>query len=271
MAMIGDVLIQHQQRLRDEFMRQGRSAGAHYAALSNEQWQLGVSGTVDAFVQSIVEQSPTIIQQRWITVAQMRAEQGFAVDEMQAAASILRRIMYELLADVYAGRPAEELAALKTVEEALHMCRLGIAQGYERYREQVRKQMEAEVIQGSAPTIPIYQGILVMPLIGHIDNQRAVLILETLLETITQTHARVAILDITGISVIDTHVANYLIQATRAVRLLGADVVLTGMSPTIAQTVVQLGIDLGTIITRADLEAGLHYALGQLGRSIELR
>jgi rsbT co-antagonist protein RsbR len=100
-----------------------------------------------------------------------------------------------------------------------------------------------------------------MPLVGEIDSQRAQQILETLLDGVSQRQADIAIVDITGVSVVDTQVAQAFVRAAQAVSLIGARVVLTGIGPEIAQSLVQLGADMSRIVTRADLQSGIAYAL----------
>jgi anti-anti-sigma factor len=118
----------------------------------------------------------------------------------------------------------------------------------------------------STPVIPITDSILVMPLVGAIDTMRAQQILEAMLEAIVERNARALIIDITGIAVVDTGVAHYLIQAAQAIRLLGAHVILVGISPEVAQTMVGLGISFGEITTRATLQDGFAYAQRQFAR-----
>ncbi len=131
-----------------------------------------------------------------------------------------------------------------------------------------RKRAEATVLAQTAllqelstPVIPLNDQIVVMPLVGSIDSQRAQQVLETLLTSIAEAHAQVAIVDITGVPMVDTQVANALIWAAQAVQLLGAQVVLTGIRPEVAQTVVGLGVELRGITTRSSLHSGLAYAL----------
>jgi rsbT co-antagonist protein RsbR len=112
----------------------------------------------------------------------------------------------------------------------------------------------------STPLIPISDHVVAMPLIGSVDSHRAQQVLETLLQGIAASRARVAILDITGVPVVDTQVANALIQAAQAVKLLGAQVVLTGISPEVAQTLVALRTDMRGIVTRSSLQSGIAYA-----------
>jgi rsbT co-antagonist protein RsbR len=127
------------------------------------------------------------------------------------------------------------------------------------FEETIRVQ-NAVLAELSTPLIPISDQVMVMPLIGAVDSRRAQQVLETLLQGIASSGAQVAILDITGVPVVDTQVANALIHAAQAVKLLGAQVVLTGIRPEVAQTLVGLGADLGGIITRSSLQSGIAYA-----------
>ena len=120
----------------------------------------------------------------------------------------------------------------------------------------IREQAEL-LSELSTPLIPISDGVLVMPLIGTITDRRAQQVMETLLEGIVQYQAETVLLDITGVKTVDTSVANALIQVARAVNLIGAHIVLTGIQPRIAQTLVQLGVSLGNIVTYSTLQAGI--------------
>ncbi|MFL5801548.1 MAG: PAS domain S-box protein [Roseiflexaceae bacterium] len=129
-----------------------------------------------------------------------------------------------------------------------------------RFQEQIIKAQAATLAELSTPLIPISDAVLVMPLIGAIDSQRAQQVLQALLQGIERSRARVAILDITGVPVVDTQVAGTLIAAARGVRLLGAQIVLTGIRPEVAQTLVGLGVDLDEIVACGSLQSGIAYA-----------
>lgn len=128
-------------------------------------------------------------------------------------------------------------------------------------REQMIEVQQDSLRELSTPLIPLSEDVVAMPLIGTIDTHRASQIMETLLEGLARLQASVAILDISGVRVVDTQVANALLRATHAAKLLGAQVILTGMSPEIAQTVVHLGADMSGILTMATLREGLQYAV----------
>jgi anti-anti-sigma regulatory factor len=142
---------------------------------------------------------------------------------------------------------------------------------HHKQEEQERAQLKDDLIHAQAaalaelstPLIPISDDTVVMPLVGTIDTRRAQQVIEGLLIGIVETHAQVAILDITGVPVVDTQVANALLRAAQAVKLLGAQVVLTGIRPEVAQTLVGLGVDLTGIVTRSTLQNGIVFALSR--------
>lgn len=131
------------------------------------------------------------------------------------------------------------------------------------------EQLRTTIRELSTPIIPVYAGILVLPLVGAIDSQRAAEVTERLLEAIAMEQAETVIIDITGVSLIDTSTANHLLMTARAAGLLGSRVVLVGIGPEIAQTIVQLGIELQGLTTLANLQAGIAYALGRLQLGIQ--
>lgn len=148
---------------------------------------------------------------------------------------------------------ARDMSALKQAEEALRQSML---------QEEIIRGQAAALAELSTPLIPISSKIVVMPLIGTMDSRRAQQVIETLLKGIAASGAQTAILDITGVAVVDTQVANALVRAAHAVQLLGAQVVLTGIRPEVAHTLVGLGADLGGIVTRGSLQSGIAYAVG---------
>jgi PAS domain S-box-containing protein len=139
----------------------------------------------------------------------------------------------------------------------------------ERKRAEERATLQArEILEISTPVIQIWDGVLMAPLIGTLDSGRTQKLMEGLLERIVQTNSAVALLDVTGVPTIDTRTAQHLAEMTTAVRLLGAQAVLTGVRPAIAQTLAHLGVDLGEITTRSTLAAGFRVALKLLNLQV---
>ncbi len=144
----------------------------------------------------------------------------------------------------------------------------------EAYEEQARLREEVIAAQRkiigelSTPVIPLLEGILVMPLVGSVDTERARHITEAILEEVSRQRARVMIMDITGVPVVDTAVANALLRTAAATRLLGAETILVGITPAVAQTMIQLGVALEGLTTWADLQSGVEYALRKIGKKV---
>lgn len=149
-------------------------------------------------------------------------------------------------------RQARDLAALRAAESER-----------EALQHELIEAQQAALRELGTPLIPVAEGIVVMPLIGAIDSNRAQQILESLLEGVGSQRANLAIIDITGVKVVDTQVAGALLRAAQAARLLGAEVVLTGISPEVAQTLVQIGADMSALTTRGSLQSGIAYALNR--------
>jgi rsbT co-antagonist protein RsbR len=123
-----------------------------------------------------------------------------------------------------------------------------------------RDQLSNSIRELSSPVIPVLDGVLIMPLIGAIDSERATLLVTALLSAIEQHHAMIVLMDVTGVPLVDTQVARVLLQAADAARLLGAEPILVGIRPELAQTIVGLGLDLSSLKTQADLQSGIRYA-----------
>jgi rsbT co-antagonist protein RsbR len=130
---------------------------------------------------------------------------------------------------------------------------------------------QAAIRELSTPVIRVHHRVLLLPLVGTVDSHRAEQIMETLLLRVVEEQARAVIIDIAGVAVVDTKVADHLLKTTEAVRLLGAETILTGISAQIARTIVQLGVDISTMHTRARLADGIELALGLLGRAITVK
>lgn len=142
------------------------------------------------------------------------------------------------------------------------------AEDARRAAEEVARRQAEEILAISTPVIQIWDGIVAVPLIGTLDSQRTQQVMEQLLSRIVETRSTVALMDITGVPGVDTQTARHLIETVSAVRLLGAQVVLTGIRPAIAQTLVHLGVDLSSVITRSSLAAGLRVALDILNLQV---
>ncbi|EST39722.1 hypothetical protein N566_00290 [Streptomycetaceae bacterium MP113-05] len=138
-------------------------------------------------------------------------------------------------------------------------------------REEIIRRQSRQLLELSTPVVQLWRKVLAVPLIGNLDTARSQVVMENLLEAIQQYEATVAIVDITGVPTVDTSVAQHLMQTVQAVRMMGADCVISGIRPSIAQTIVQLGIDLSDILTRATLADALESAIELTGQAASSR
>ena len=137
-----------------------------------------------------------------------------------------------------------------------------------RVRERAMAEQAKEILEISTPVIQVLEGVVISPLIGTLDSRRTQQLMETLLEKVVESKSSVALIDITGVPTIDTQTAQHLIETISSVKLLGAQAILTGVRPAIAQTLVHLGVELSDVVTRPSLESGLTVAMEMLGLEI---
>ncbi len=139
---------------------------------------------------------------------------------------------------------------------------------YQKTREEIIMRQQEDMLELSTPVVSMADGILALPLIGTLDSARTQVVMESLLERIVATSSAVAIIDITGVPTVDTLVAQHLLKTVAAARLMGADCIISGIRPQIAQTIVHLGVDLGTVSTKATLASAFKLALERTGMAI---
>src|SRR5499426_3738538 len=139
---------------------------------------------------------------------------------------------------------------------------------YQKGREEVISRQQQELLELSTPVVRMWTGVLALPLIGTLDSARTQVVMESLLQQIVQTGAAIAIIDITGVPTVDTLVAQHLLKTVAAARLMGADCIVSGVRPQIAQTIVHLGVELGDVVTKATLADAFRLALRKAGMMI---
>ena len=161
--------------------------------------------------------------------------------------------------------PAALAAELWTTTELLDGLGLYTIDVFAKSREEVIRRQQEEMLELSTPVIKLWEGILALPLIGTLDSARTQVVMESLLEAIVQTNSQVAIIDITGVPTVDTVVAQHLLKTVTAARLMGADCIISGVRPQIAQTIVHLGINLLDVTTKANLADAFLLAIKRAG------
>jgi rsbT co-antagonist protein RsbR len=181
-----------------------------------------------------------------------------------------KEVILNLLNDNFSDNPSLLLAALDLNKSFIEPLAHVSCRSFVEYRENMIREQAKAIDELSTPVIQLWDGILALPLIGTIDSARAKQIMENLLSEIVKSKSSQVVIDITGVPIVDTGVASRLMRTVEASRLLGAECILTGISPIIAQTLVTVGVNLGSIKTRATLKNGLESALKNLNMQVTL-
>lgn len=191
-------------------------------------------------------------------------------DSQQTAGFIfsLKRPMMPLLQAEYADEPAMLADQLWALSELIDELGLHTVRTFQKSREAVIKRQQEELLELSTPVVKLWDGVLALPMIGTLDSQRTQVVMESLLQRIVDTGSEIAIIDITGVPTVDTLVAQHLLKTVTAIRLMGADCIISGVRPQIAQTIVHLGLDLQGIVTKASLADALALALRRSGLTV---
>ena len=201
-------------------------------------------------------------------ISHQRAVKGYTPMENATYVLSLRNVVGPLLAEELEGNAEALVREMNYFTRLLDKMGLVMVENFIRSREEIIRQQRADMLELSTPVIKVWDKILTLPIIGTLDSRRAQMMMEALLQKVVETGSTIAILDITGVRTMDTLVANHLIKTVTAARLMGARCILTGVSPAIAQTMVQLGIDLTQITTRAQMADGIKLALEMIGRTV---
>lgn len=243
---------------RDEAVEAGRSMAAALAAVA-------ATGRPDDIRAPGFE----AVRDQLGRMVASRARMGIDADGIADEVAALREPVTELLRaefpDPYAPEAQECVLALTVLMGTL---RLVVLETTVSAGEEVIARQREQLHEVATPVIKLWDSTVAVPLIGTLDSARSQVVMESLLDAIVAERARYAILDITGVPTVDSLVAQHLMKTVAAARLMGAECIVSGIRPPIAQTIVQLGIDLGTVLTRASLADALAYALSQQGVEI---
>ena len=202
-------------------------------------------------------------------ISRARVTQGFTPTETATFVFSLKEPLFQLLRRevVSADKLADEIW---TATRLLDSLGLYTVECYAKTREELIGRQQQELLELSTPVVELWEGVLALPLIGTLDSARTQIVMESLLERIVESGAEIAIIDITGVPTVDTLVAQHLIKTISAARLMGADCILSGIRPQIAQTIVHLGLELN-VVSKATMADALALALRRTGKAIQDR
>jgi rsbT co-antagonist protein RsbR len=198
-------------------------------------------------------------------LSQSRAAQGASAGDTSNFVMSIKKPLFSGLQRHLAADPKAAFDAAWTASTLVDKLALFTATTYQRSREEVIQRQQQELLELSTPVVKLWEGVLAVPMIGTLDSSRTQLVMESLLTRIVETGSELAIIDITGVPTVDTLVAQHLLKTVTAIRLMGADCIISGIRPQIAQTIVHLGIDLQGITTKATLADALQLAMKKAG------
>jgi rsbT co-antagonist protein RsbR len=255
----------HQDKVVDRWSElmaaglRGRSSAAEVRRELEDLYSLVVRAMSGADEQAAGELTAVLTE-----LSRSRARNGFTPRETALGVFALKDAVYELVADA-ADLAPEYLAFSRMIDD------LGLLtfETYAAAREQIIADQAQAMLELSTPVIRLWDGVIAVPLVGALDSARTQLVMEKLLETLVATGADHAVLDITGVPTVDTEVAQHLFKTVSAARLLGAECIVSGIRPQVAQTMVSLGIEFGDIATKATLADALAHALRRSGQRID--
>jgi rsbT co-antagonist protein RsbR len=198
-------------------------------------------------------------------VSRTRASQGFSARETATFVLSIKQPLFTAVRESLGNDATAMADEMWNTTELIDSLGLYTTEAYLKNREETIRRQQEEMLELSTPVVKLWDGILALPLIGTLDSARTQIVMESLLEAIVQTNSKVAIIDITGVPTVDTVVAQHLLKTVTAARLMGADCIISGVRPQIAQTIVHLGINLLDVTTKATLSDAFAIALQRSG------
>lgn len=278
-ARIGRIVEEHETAIGADWLAQLEALTIRQTGGSQEQLRQHCRLFLAAFAAAMRAGTPQDIEQRaWGEVrgllhdiAAARARAGSTPAETATFVFSLKQPLFARLRGGFAGDVDSLAEASWTVNTLLDKLGLYTIEAFQRTRDQVLSRQQQELLELSTPVIKLWEGVLALPLIGTLDSARTQVVMESLLQKIVETGAMIAIIDITGVPTVDTLVAQHLLKTIAAARLMGADCIISGIRPQIAQTIVHLGVNLEDVTTKATLADAFMIALKKTGSRVTVQ
>jgi rsbT co-antagonist protein RsbR len=276
MSKLPEMINKHHEEIRADWLKQMSTAVRRVDLISNEELEsqsrelMGAiaSGARSGDITNL--DGPAWDQAREIltAISASRAKQGFSTSETATFVLSLKQPIFNLVRREHGTDPTAMFDEIWRSTLLVDKLALVTADAFQASREKFIARQQEELMELSTPVVKLWDGILALPIIGTLDSARTQVVMESLLQAVVQTNSRVAIIDITGVPTVDTLVAQHLLKTITAARLMGADCIISGVRPQIAQTIVHLGIDLAGVITKAKLSDAFALALQRTGQVV---
>lgn len=273
---ISQIIQEHEADIGAEWVAQLEALTLRSNAVSKDQLRRHCQQFLAAFakgsrggeLQNIEHRSWDEVRDLLAEISSARAKGGSTPSETAIFIFSLKQPLFARLNDAFADDPAALANASWTIGTLLDKLGLYTIEVFQRARDQIIVRQQQELLELSTPVVKLWNGILALPLIGTLDSARTQVVMENILQKIVDTGAVIAIIDITGVPTVDTLVAQHLMKTIAAARLMGADCIISGIRPQIAQTIVHLGVNLEDVTTKASLADAFVVALERTGTSI---
>jgi rsbT co-antagonist protein RsbR len=273
---ISQIIQEHEADIGAEWMAQLEALTVRSNVVSKEQLRRHCQQFLTAFakgtrggeLQNMEHRSWDEVRDLLSEISSSRAKGGSTPSETATFVFSLKQPLFTRLNAGFANDPAALANASWTISSLLDKMGLYTIEVFQRARDQIIVRQQQELLELSTPVVKLWNGILALPLIGTLDSARTQVVMENILQKIVDTGAAIAIIDITGVPTVDTLVAQHLMKTIAAARLMGADCIISGIRPQIAQTIVHLGVNLEDVTTKASLADAFVVALERTGTSI---
>ena len=262
-----DHLREHRTNLREKWVQRITDARL-LSAMSPQEIFSEATAVYDKYVDTLETGSVETLQEYAQDLSERIISRGVETHEVLGIVLLLRDVLARSLFERYQSDPSLLDRILDAYEPAANRIAVIVGVSFVRERERVIGEQQATIHELSTPVLQVREQLLILPIIGILDSRRATQLTEQLLDAIRTHRARVVVIDVTGVPAIDETVANHLVQTVKACRLMGAGVIITGLSPDIAQTLVTLGVDLSMMNPVGDLQGGIEAAERTLGYTV---
>ena len=276
MSDLAEIIVRNEEQIRTEWIRDMSQVIQRSNLMSRAELDEQCGTLLKALVAGVRSGSPSDVATSGWTQAReflegisaSRARQGFSPTEVATFVLSLKQPLSAAVRRELGKSPDKLFDTVSTATELLERLALLTSEAYIATREELILRQQQELMELSTPVVKLWEGILALPIIGTLDSARTQVVMENLLQAVVATNSRYAIIDITGVPTVDTLVAQHLLKTITAARLMGAECIISGVRPQIAQTIVHLGINLEDVTTRAKLSDALALALQMSGRSV---
>ena len=258
---------ENRAQLREEWIRR-ITEGRLLTAMTKEEIFAEATSVYDSYVEALETRTLETLQAYAQNLSERIIPRGVETHEVVGIVLLLRDVLARSLFSKYHSDSRMLNAVLDAYEPAANAIAITVAVGFVRERERIIREQQEAIRELSTPVLQVRERLLILPIIGLIDPLRARQLTEQLLRGIRANRAKVVVIDITGVAAMDATVANHLVLTVESARLLGARVIVTGLSPEIAQTLVNIGVDLGKMNTVGDLQGGIEEAERLLGYKV---